>query len=121
MRLGELVVTEAPNGKWCLVQPLTLYHSVTYDKVRVPLLITVPIGFPTDLASIPRILTWAFPVNAKHRRAAVVHDFMCENSELPQKIIDDVFYDMMIFLDVSPWKARAMHWGVRGFSIAKGK
>ena len=38
---------------------------------------TVPAGFQTDLASIPRYMTWLVPVAGVQDRAAIVHDWLC--------------------------------------------
>src|SRR5262245_18238032 len=35
--------------------------------------------FKTDLASVPRCLTWLFPRYGKYTKAAVVHDYLCQN------------------------------------------
>lgn len=37
----------------------------------------VPDGFKTDLASVPRILTWLIPRYGKYTKAAVLHDYYC--------------------------------------------
>ena len=35
--------------------------------------------FSTDLASVPRSLTWLFPRYGKYTKAAVLHDYLCQN------------------------------------------
>jgi hypothetical protein len=35
--------------------------------------------FKTDLASVPRSLTWLFPRYGRYTKAAVLHDFLCQN------------------------------------------
>ena len=38
--------------------------------------ITVPIGFVTDLASVPKWARWIFPITGKYTKAAVLHDWL---------------------------------------------
>lgn len=58
-----------PDGRYVLTGPLT------YRGARDTF--TVPAGFTTDLASVPRPFTWLVPVAGIHNRAAIVHDFLC--------------------------------------------
>lgn len=59
-------------------------------------LITIPDGFETDLASVPRIF-WAFlPPSGVYERAAVLHDFGCVSLAhgtclLPSRDVDGLF------------------------------
>jgi Protein of unknown function (DUF1353) len=38
---------------------------------------TVPAGFCTDFASVPRVVTWLIPRYGRYTKAAIVHDFLC--------------------------------------------
>lgn len=58
-------------------------------------IITVPIGFDTDLASIPRIFWAVYPPFGVYMRAAIVHDFLYRKTELPEIICDNIFYIIM--------------------------
>ncbi len=71
-------------------------------------------GFKTDFASIPRLLWWIFPpATGKHRRAAVVHDYLYRYQELPRKQSDDAFLELM-FNDGVNWFSRyIIYLGVR--------
>jgi hypothetical protein len=35
--------------------------------------------FETDLASVPRLLTWLVPRYGTYTKAAVLHDYLCQN------------------------------------------
>ena len=90
--------------------------------------LTVPASadhpFSTDLASVPRSLTWLFPRYGKYTKAAVLHDYLCQNfrsapsvessaSLLPLKDrsdADEVFFRLMTELGV-PGLRRALMWG----------
>jgi hypothetical protein len=39
---------------------------------------TVPTGFRTDLASVPRPVQWLVPKDGTYEKAAVLHDWCCE-------------------------------------------
>lgn len=67
----DLQVTARPGSRWELCTPLVWEEAGHYP-------VTVPAGFATDLASIPRCFQWAphFGVNGRSRRAAVLHDYL---------------------------------------------
>lgn len=62
------------RNEWKVAQPLT-YHNERFNVT-----ITVPIGFQTDLASVPRI-AWDLipPMDAHIVEAAIVHDWLYYN------------------------------------------
>jgi hypothetical protein len=67
-----------PYG-WLLTEKLT--WSGTFRglvrQLEVPASAEHP--FSTDLASVPRSLTWLFPRYGKYTKAAVLHDYLCQN------------------------------------------
>lgn len=101
------------KSKWILTKPCV------YMSPHIDYTVTVPEGFETDLASIPRMFTYILPINDRHRLAAVVHDYMyARRGVLPGKIVtrkqaDQVFYEAMMALKVPKWKAWTMYRGVR--------
>lgn len=72
-------------------------------------LYTVPAGFETDGASIPRWL-WpvcGHPLQAPRVVAAIVHDFLYGGGdpEATREDADDLYRDMQIALGIPRWKA----------------
>jgi len=67
-----------PYG-WLVTEKLT--WSGTFRGVARQLEVTASpeLPFSTDLASVPRSLTWLFPRYGKYTKAAVLHDFLCQN------------------------------------------
>jgi hypothetical protein len=67
-----------PYG-WLVTEKLT--WSGTFRGVARQLEVTASDEHPfsTDLASVPRSLTWLFPRYGKYTKAAVLHDFLCQN------------------------------------------
>lgn len=70
--------------------------------------ITVPAGAETDFASIPRFF-WriAAPSEGKHRKGAVVHDWLYRTPTVPisKARADDIFLEAMT-VEGTPWAIR---------------
>lgn len=66
---GDLVIREEPPDRWVLQKSLTFLGNTGTE-------FTVPAGFVTDLASVPRLLSWLIPKTGSHNRAAVLHDLL---------------------------------------------
>lgn len=56
--------------------------------------IMVPKGFLTDLVSCPRWLRWALPVK-RMARAALVHDWLCNSTNLTKRQANFIFRKAM--------------------------
>ena len=78
--------------------------------------VVVPAGSVTDLASVPRSLTWLVPVSGVYSIAAIVHDHACilaRAGALTRRDADGMFRLMLRELGV-PWVQRNLMWaGVR--------
>ena len=111
-------IAEAVDGGWKLRQSL-VYHSDILGRV-----VTVPAGYCTDLASVPKLLRWLVPVaNAKNRKAAVVHDYLCTHGDgvvKNQKQADKVFREALSVLGLGRFKSGALYYPVRTFQSIKG-
>lgn len=87
-------------------------------------------GFLTDLASVPRFLSWLTPIAGAHNVAAIRHDRNCvEQAEacregrapdITSVETDGMFLDDLLELGVPLYRARAYWVGVR-FGAAKNK
>lgn len=109
-------VLDKPN-MFALVQEL-IYHSERLGKD-----VTVPAEYETDFASIPWILQSIVQVNGKHRRAAVVHDYLCTNGAelgIKQREADLIFQEAMEVLDVRLTQRKAMFGMVRLYQSIAG-
>ncbi len=102
-----------------------VYEDFSYDigGVGGDDTITVPKGYETDFASIPRGLWWLLPPSGKYRGAAVIHDYLYQNRgkyhptkpALTRPQSDNVFLEAMKELGVSLFTRRTMWAAVRGF------
>jgi hypothetical protein len=63
--------------------------------------ITVPVGFITDGASVPRALWWLFPPMGKYGKAAVLHDYCYTVQEYTRLECDDILMEGMDALGVN--------------------
>jgi uncharacterized protein DUF1353 len=111
-----LKVQPLPDDTWRLAEPLTYDVGVEGSGVTV----TVPEGFVTDFASIPRGLWNLFPKWGRHGHAAVVHDFLYwrkwySEGSITRKRADAIFLEAMVVLGTPRWKARLMYRAVRLF------
>ena len=101
------------NKHWVLTEPLE------YDDGETQ--VTVPVGFRTDLASIPRF-AWAYLSPWDIARAAVIHDYLYwqlgdNYTKAERKHADDVFLNGMRHCvpAISKIKAKAAYRAVRIF------
>ena len=83
--------------------------------------VTVPAGFETDLASIPRIFQSFIPKVARHMLPAIVHDYLCRKPDFSRKMADQVFLEAMKLKEVNPIRRRLMYWAVRIGAIVRRK
>lgn len=96
-----------PDGHWYVFAPLVL------DSVVAARIITVPEGFPTDLASTPRIPIIYELLGGIGAAAAVVHDYLYTSGRESREVSDKVFLEALELCGVSWPKRQAMYWGVR--------
>jgi hypothetical protein len=90
--------------------------------------ITVPAGFVTDLASIPRLVSGLLPPDGPWAKGAVIHDFLYATAgtgvfggkrwitrpaNYSRKEADDVFAEAMKVLGVPAWRRSVIHAAVR--------
>lgn len=92
--------------------------------VRAPLIwaaekrtLTVPDGFLTDLASVPRMAQGmpGFEPTGLSRRPAVLHDWLYATATLPRMEADEVFYLALRAEGVHELTARTYYRAVRVF------
>lgn len=83
--------------------PLT-YSSAGSD------LVSVPADFPTDLATVPHLLTWYVPRYGLYTKAAIIHDHQCQVLRPERRFFGDrIFREGLAELQV-PWARRWIMW-----------
>lgn len=97
------------RGAWELVAALVYESDVAASTI------TVPKGFRTDYASVPRVPIAFMLTGDTAHSAAVVHDWLYSTHEVERAIADQVLYEAAIVSKVPAWRARIMYAAVRLF------
>ncbi|WP_152072482.1 DUF1353 domain-containing protein [Escherichia coli] len=96
--------------RWRLVEPFEFWLTDEPEDV-----ISVPAGYVTDLASVPRILWAIFPPHGRYAKAVIIHDWMYDNGLRTKREADRIFLDAMKVLKVPAWRRLMMYCAVRLF------
>lgn len=92
----------------------TLREAFIYDSSVGP--ITVPKGFVTDFASVPRVFWNILPPFGRYGKAAVVHDYLYRTQGYASKpVADAIFLEAMKALGVPTLLRYTMFYAVRLF------
>lgn len=110
--LTPLVLTLADSsddGKWKLVAPLLYQSDAALETF------TVPAGFVTDLASVPRVPVAYLLTGGTSNEAAVVHDYLYSTGIVSRETADAVLREASAVTGVPAWRRGLMWLGVRLF------
>ncbi|MGW0252254.1 DUF1353 domain-containing protein [Nocardia goodfellowii] len=92
--IGSGPVVEELDAKfWKLTEPV-VYQGESQD-------FTVPAGFRTDFASVPRALVWLIPRYGAYTRAAILHDYLLHSHVVSTADADGIFRRALRELGVS--------------------
>lgn len=103
------------RGLW-MVNSVLIYSSDRANRI-----ITVPAGFITDLASVPRIPLAFWMTGDTAHAAAVVHDFLYSTGQVNRGTADAVLLEAMAVTGIPSWRRYAMYLGVRVFGGSRFK
>jgi hypothetical protein len=106
-RLVLEAASDQDDGRWVLVQPLA------YESDDAKRTITVPVGFQTDLASVPRMPVIYWLAGDTSSAAAVVHDYLYSTGLVPRALADAVLREASMVTGVPRWRRWIMWAGVR--------
>lgn len=113
--LTKCVLAVADNyddGQWVLAQPLV------YQSDVAGITITVPAGFHTDLASVPRLPVVYLLCGDTSTAAAVVHDYLYGSNLVDRATADAVLREASAVTGVPAWRRFLMWAGVRCFGAS---
>ncbi len=101
------------NKKLWVVNKAFDYHVGSEESKEV---ISIPVGYVTDGASIPRFL-WSIVGHplAEYAQSAVVHDIIYGDKRYTRKKCDQIFLEAMKVQGVSLWKRRIIYRALRMF------
>lgn len=97
----------ADGRHWIVKQPLKYRVGISHDSV------IVPIGFVTDLASIPPALQSIIQQNGPYLLPAVVHDYLYWMQTCTRNQADQILLLAMIENDVGKFDRNAIYKAVR--------
>lgn len=101
---------------WQTTRPMT--YEIGYKGSG--LVIEVPAGFETDLASIPRVL-WPLmpPHDPGYAAASVLHDHLLRIEQVHAVVADAILYEAMTVLGVARWRRLTIYLPVRCWQIVR--
>ena len=110
----ELIVRHIDGKNWEVMEPFRYRISERYSNE----IISIPVGYITDFASIPRFC-WGLIGHpaGKHGKAAVVHDFLYSEHTYSRKRSDEIFYEAMGVSGVVRWRRKIIYNAVRLFGM----
>lgn len=114
----KLIVSLKPDGShWELEAPFEYYTEIFGHKKYI----TVPKGFLTDFASIPKVFHSFIKDKDKYNKAAVVHDWLYNCKIYDRKTADKIFLEAMAILGIHPIKRYIFYYAVRLFGWIRWK
>lgn len=110
-------LTQVSHIRWRLERSMVYWGN--YESF------TVPKGFSTDLASVPRLAAWLIPRYGVYTPAAILHDYLCIEARKPEPIVsradaDGLFRRCLRELGVSVPRRWMMWAAVRAASAMSG-
>jgi hypothetical protein len=108
---GTLQIARFQDHFYYLLSPIT-WRPAASDRPGLPT-VTVPIGFVTDLTSIPRAFWAALPPDGDYCYAAVLHDYLYWQQTSERQAADHVLKIAMRDLGVSTVTSEIIFRGVQ--------
>ena len=107
----SLVDDRENEGRGCW----RLHFDLIYQSDVAGITVTVPAGFMTDFASVPRLpLAFMLAGDTCHE-AAVIHDYLYRTKPHPttREIADKILREAAIVTGIPAWRAQMVYLGVR--------
>jgi hypothetical protein len=111
---GPLKVQRFVEPIYLVLEPTSWSSNTTVSLPSV----TVPRGFVTDFASVPRLFWSLVPPDGAYAHAAVVHDYLYWAQTTKRTVADEIFLRAMNDLKVSPVIASGIHSAVNAFGAS---
>lgn len=88
-------------------------HPFRYQSDLAGVIFTVPVGFFTDFASVPRLGVVYALLGDRAHEPAVIHDWIYYSAVTTREVADDVLMEAMETLNLPWWQRYPIWWGVR--------
>lgn len=108
---GALQLHRFPDSVYALLRKIDWVPPGERASELQP--VSVPKGFTTDFASIPRIFWAVLPRDGRYAYPAVIHDYLYWIQDRPRAEADDVFRVSMEEFGLDWATINAVYWGVR--------
>lgn len=108
---GALVLTKFAEPIYVVMKPITWTPDPPQRNAYKA--VTVPVGFVTDFASIPRVFWSALRPDGDYCYAAVIHDYLYWEQQVARNTADDVFGFAMGDFRVNSATIALIHTAVR--------
>jgi len=110
--LSDLQCTETEVDGQRIIE---LNQPLIYYSDHLGRSVSVPKGFRSDGASVPRALWWIYHPFGRYLKAAVVHDWYCVTQSISYTDAAIVFREAMAVCGVNKWRRQKMYWAVKLF------
>lgn len=110
--IGRFLVEPMLDGKSWKVHKEFKYESDVLNTT-----ITIPVGFITDGASIPKLFWNIIQPTGPYFRAAVIHDYLYRWQKFTRRQSDDVLLEGMWVLKCKRWQYFCIYTAVRYFGF----
>lgn len=92
---------------------MVIDHPFCYQSDIAKQTFSVPVGFQTDFASVPRFpLIYVLLGDTAHE-PAVIHDWLYYSAIVTREMADNVLYEAMTVFGVEDWRRDMIYEGVR--------
>ena len=98
---------DTDDGQYIVMAPLVYESDVAKQTF------TVPVGFKTDLASVPRMPIIFMLTGDTSSQAACLHDYLYTTHPVDRKTADAVLREASAVTEVPWWRRQLMWLGVR--------
>lgn len=116
---GQLQFGRFRDRIYWLLQPMNWKPSPEFREQEGYPEVTVPVGFVTDLASIPRIFYTILPPDAEYTVPAIVHDYLYWTQSVTRTQADNIINFSMRDYHIGPITRNLIYEGVHlGGSLA---
>jgi hypothetical protein len=109
---GILYVGRFADPIYFLLKPITWKPNPGQEAFQA---VSVPVGFVTDFASIPRMFWSALRPDGKYTYPAIVHDFLYWTQTRPREEADTIFKFGMEDFDIETMTSTAIYYAVYRF------
>lgn len=106
--LNPLIVKEISDSIFAVSE-----HPFRYESDIVKRTFTVPVGFYTDFASVPRLGILYAALGDTAHEPAVIHDWLYYTAAVPRDAADAVLLEAMAVIGMPAWRRYPIWWGVR--------